>query len=90
MNGLKEYMRHFHAWAGIQRTRHEHRCAVTQPNPQDFSANVSMLYSRLSRTIRPPITDKSATNILLLWVFFNLYYWEHQRLAGFFYKCRFS
>jgi hypothetical protein len=59
MKDLKERMRHFHAWAGIQRTRHEHRCAVTQPNPQDFSTTDSMSYSRVSRTIRPPAINRT-------------------------------
>jgi hypothetical protein len=39
MKCVKEFVRHFHAWAGIQRTRHEHRCAVTQPPSQTFNAN---------------------------------------------------
>jgi hypothetical protein len=40
---MKEYMRHFHAWAGIQRTRHEHRCAATQPLSQTFNARILLL-----------------------------------------------
>jgi len=30
----------FFSWAGIQRTRHEHRCAATQPPSQDLKATV--------------------------------------------------
>ena len=45
MKGIMEYTEHFHAWDGIQRTRHEHRCAATQPLSQDFNATVTKSYS---------------------------------------------
>lgn len=31
MRGIAGTMKHFQTWAGIQRTRHEHRCRRTQP-----------------------------------------------------------
>jgi hypothetical protein len=59
MKDLKEHMRHFHAWAGIQRTRHEHRCAVTQPNPQAFNTTVPSLFSLVLHIILPSIPVKT-------------------------------
>jgi hypothetical protein len=58
MQGMKEFMRHIQAWAGIQRTRHEHRCAVTQPHSQALNATVLKLYSHLLRILKPPIPFK--------------------------------
>ena len=45
MKGIMGHTEHFHAWAGIQRTRHEHRCVATQPLSQDFNATVAKSHS---------------------------------------------
>jgi hypothetical protein len=73
MKGIMEYTEHFHAWAGIQRTRHEHRCAATQPYVQAFNATVLKLHSPLLHIMEPSIFLKTMATILCYGVFCNVF-----------------